>query len=86
MHKLIETLQQKDATFNDLLNCLEKITSLGDACLLKMDGKRSTGWITIVIYFHSSTNQESIRYDSSDFRDVLIKALQEYVSVKGLDQ
>lgn len=85
MQKLIETLQQEDATFKDLLNCLEEIKALGDVILLKMDGKRSTGWTTIRISL-PSLNQEAIYHEDSDFRETLIKALQEYVSIRRLDQ
>lgn len=83
MNKLIETLQQEDATFNDFLNCLEEIKALGDVFLLTVSGLRSTRWVRVVII---DSGFESITYEGSDIEETLIKALRAYVSVRELDQ
>lgn len=83
MNKLIETLQQEDATFKDFLNCLEEIKALGDVFLLTVSGLRSTRWVRVVII---DSGFESITYEGSDIEETLIKALRAYVSVRELDQ
>jgi len=75
-----EIINNDFSTFEELTSCIEEIKKNGDVFILKVDGERDTNYNTIISSFPNS-DKEMIRYDSSNLKEAIKKALFDYISM-----
>lgn len=74
-----EIIEKKDASYDELIGCFEKVKANGDVAVIKLDGERDKNWYTILILFPGK-KREMIRADESDLKKALKKVLTKYLS------
>ena len=79
MEIIKEILGKNHLTYEELFSCIEEIKSKGDVFILKIDGERDENHNTVMISFPNS-EREMIRYDESDLKEGIKKALSDYIS------
>ncbi|MFZ6013047.1 MAG: hypothetical protein ACOYXT_22080 [Bacteroidota bacterium] len=70
--------EKQDPSFEELIDCLEKVKENGAVAVVKFDGERDKDGYTVFISFPNS-KREMIRADENDLKKALIKVLARYL-------
>ncbi len=73
-------LQKEESTLDELFDCIKEIEAAGNIFILKVDGEREENHNTVMITF-SNSDKDMIRYDESDIKVAIKKALFDYISM-----
>lgn len=73
-----KNLEKQDISFDDLIDCFERIKTNGDIAVIKFDGERNSHGYTVFVSFPNS-KKEMIRADEGDLKKALIKVLSKYI-------
>lgn len=73
-----KTIEKQDSSFEELIECFEKIKETGEVIVIKFDGERESNSYTAFISFPDN-KREMIRVDENDLRSALIRVLTKYV-------
>lgn len=71
-------IEKQDPSFEDLINCFERIKSYGEVAVIKFDGERDRYEYTVFVSFPDK-KREMIRVDESDLKRALVKVLTKYI-------
>ena len=71
-------VENKDPSFEELINCFEKVKAYGDVAVIKLDGGRDKDGYTVFVSFPNN-KREMIRADESNLKKALIKVLLKYL-------
>lgn len=74
----------KNSSLEELFVFIDIIKIKGDLIFIKIDGERETDEVTVVISYPSNLEREQIRYNGSNVREVLFKALHSYFMVNEI--
>jgi hypothetical protein len=78
MDLIQKTIEKQNPSFEELIDCLEKVKENKNVAVVKFDGERERDWYTILILFPNG-GREMIREDGSDLKSALIKVLSRYI-------
>ncbi|MEC3874274.1 MULTISPECIES: hypothetical protein [Chryseobacterium] len=78
MNYIKETLKKETSSFEELIECFEKIKTNGEVVVIKFDGERNENAYTVFISFPNN-KREMIRIDDNDLKNALIKVLNIYL-------
>lgn len=73
-----KTIEKQDPSFEELIECFEKIKEIGGVVVIKFDGERDSNSYTVFISFPNN-RREMIRVDENDLRNAFLKVLSKYV-------
>lgn len=71
-------IDKQDPSFEELIDCFERIKTNGEVAVIKFDGERNEDEYTVFISFPNNKS-EMIRADESDLKKALIKVLTKYI-------
>jgi hypothetical protein len=78
MEFIKKIIEKQNPSFEELINCFEKIKANGEVAVIKFDGERESDEYTVFVSFPKG-ERKMIRSDESDLKDALLKVLTKYV-------
>lgn len=80
MNFIKEIIEKENSSFEELIDCFEKIKVNGEVIVIKLDGEREIDNYTVFISFPNN-KREMIRADENNLKKALVKVLAKYIEV-----
>ncbi|MBX2949528.1 MAG: hypothetical protein KF704_09655 [Crocinitomicaceae bacterium] len=78
MNFIKEIVEKENSSFEELIDCFEKIKVNGEVVVIKFDGEREIDNYTVFISFPDN-KREMIRADENNLKKALVKVLAKYI-------